>query len=525
MKSPLWLLPLVAAAGFSSCSRATHADHYSALDRIREESVRRDLFTLASDSLKGRDTPSAGLDSAAVYIARAFARDGLRPVNGSYFQEVPLCIVSLGEPNALSLRTGSEERAFAIKTEFTPFDVTASRSVRGRVVFAGYGITAPELGYDDYAGLDVRGAVVFVLRHEPGEEDTASAFMGALPTDYSSVGAKVRIAIEHGAVGVLVATDPLNHASLAPRGFPWPSLSQIIPKDALPLTLGMEDSTRLPVVHVGDSVIVRLFGSVDSLRALQQTIDARFRPQSFLIRGAEAVLQTTTEVRTLSARNVVGYLPGSDPVVGHETVIIGAHYDHVGYKKNHAPGERYIYSGADDNASGTCALLGVATALGGLPSPPKRNILCIAFAGEEKGLFGSEYYARRPLFPLSTTVAMLNMDMVGMNAEDTLLLIGTRGSPDLARIAREEVGRIGFVLVDDQLRGGGSDHMSFMKRNIPNLFFHSGLERYYHTVNDRPENIDVRKVARTARLVFLTAHRIANDTLRYRYIPSPVSLF
>jgi Zn-dependent M28 family amino/carboxypeptidase len=326
-------------------------------------------------------------------------------------------------------------------------------------------------------------------------------------------------------VGVIVATDPLNHTSLAPRGFPWPSLSQFIPKDALPLMIGEEEGRKVPVVHAGEAVIAQLFGSVDSLRALQRRIDGRVAPCSFAIAGSEAFLRTSTEIRDMSANNVVGILPGSDASLSSETVIVGAHYDHIGVMKQHAPGARYIFNGADDNASGACALLEVAAALGGLPSPPRRTILCIAFSGEEKGLFGSEFYARHPLFPLENTVAMLNMDMVGMNGEDSLFLIGSEGSPDIARIAREEDARVGLTLVDQKMTMGGSDHMSFMKRNIPDLFFHSGLESVYHTVNDRPELINARKVARTASLVFLTAYHIAADSVRYRYLPVNSPMF
>jgi hypothetical protein len=516
---------LILAALLGSCSHGVDRIPAAGLERIRQEDVHRNLFFLASDSLKGRNTPSPELDTAAAYIAREFARSGLRPVNGSYFQRVALAIVNLGEPNALRVRSGSTEKSYEIKTEFTPFDMTANRQVHAPIVFAGYGITAPEFHYDDYAGIDVKGKIVFVLRHEPGEEDSTSLFMGKTATDYSSVRTKVRTAIERGAVGVMVATDPLNHSSLAPRGFPWPSLSRIIPKDALPLSLGADESSKVPVVHVGEAVIAQLFGSVDSLKALQAEIDRRVAPHSYAIAGAEAFIQTSTEITVTSANNVLGLLPGNDPGLKGETVIIGAHYDHVGYMKEHAPGERYIFNGADDNASGTCALLGVAAALGGIPTAPRRSILCIAFAGEEKGLFGSEYYTQNPLFPLKSTVAMLNMDMVGRNGADTLLLIGSEGSPGLARIAHEEDSRVGFILLDETLPFGGSDHMSFMKKKIPDLFFHSGLEDVYHTVNDRPELIDTRKVARVASLVFLTAYHIANDTTHYQYIPKPISLF
>jgi len=515
----------ILAAASWSCSRQAAGDPEGALNRITAENVRRDIFTIAADSMMGRNTPSPQLDSAAAYIARAFDRAGLLRVNGSRYQRVALNIVDLGDSNALSVRTGTEEKTYGIKSDFVPFEITADRGVHGGVVFAGYGITAPEYKYDDYAGIDVRGKIVFVLRHEPGENDTASVFLGTTATEYSSVEKKMRIAVEHGAAGMLVATDPLNHSSIAARGFPWPSLSRIIPRDALPLTLALDESGKIPVVHVGEAVISQLFGSVDSLRSLQRAIDARCAPRSFPIAGGEVSIRTSTVIRDMSSSNVLGLLPGSDPRLRGETVIIGAHYDHVGYMKQHAPGERYIFNGADDNGSGTCALLEVAAALGGLASPPRRSILLIAFSGEEKGLYGSEYYARHPLYPLDHTVAMLNMDMVGMNSPDTLFLIGAEGSPDLARIAREEDARIGFVLVDQKLTEGGSDHMSFMKRNIPDLFFHSGLEKVYHTVNDRPELIDTRKVARAAGLVFLTAWHVANDSTHYRYIPSTVPMF
>ena len=525
MKSSFISSILVLSSFAAGCTGGVSRPQSGALNRILQENVRRDIFFLASDSLKGRDTPSPELDTAAAYVAKAFARAGLQPVNGSYFQRVPLNIVSLSEPNELRIRRGSFEKACEIKTEFTPFEMTATRRVHASLVFAGYGISAPEYKYDDYAGIDVQGKVVVVLRHEPGEEDTTSVFMGAKATEYSGVGTKIRIAREHGAIGVLVATDPLNHTSLSPRGFPWPSLSRIIPKDALPLTLGAEESTKVPVVQIGESVITLLFGSVDSLKTIQAGIDRRLTPHSYAIEGTEAFLETSTEKKDMSSRNVVGLLPGSDPRLRDEIVIVGAHYDHVGYRKEHAPGERYIFNGADDNASGTCALLGVAAALGGLPSAPRRSILCIAFSGEEKGLYGSEYYARAPLFPMKNTVAMLNMDMVGRNGEDSLYLICADGSPDIDRIAHEEDKTEGFVLVETKLTVGGSDHMSFMKRNIPNLFFTSGLEDVYHTVNDRPELIDTRKIARVARLVFLTAYHCAGDSLRYQYIPKPISLF
>lgn len=501
-------------AGFlvvmSAVAAASDVDRAAA--SITPARVRAEIDYIASDALLGRNTPSTGLDSAGEYIARKFAGAGLQPVNGSYFQPFNLNIVALGDTNELEITTPTTREMFTLKDDFVPFEITADRVVEAGVVFVGYGISAPEYLFDDYAGIDVKGKIVFVLRHEPGEDDTASVFRGRLATEYSNVVSKVRQAREHGAIGVLVATDPLNHSSLTPRGFPWPSLSRVIPRDALPLSLGVEEGEKLPVVHVGESVICRLFGSVDSLRALQMAIDRSFNSRSFCLQGVRARIGTSTVIREIAARNVVAMVQGADPARRGELVVVGAHYDHVGVQHNTPAGEDSIFNGADDNGSGTVALMEVGIALGALKSKPSRTILLIAFAGEEKGLFGSEYYARHPLFPLDSTVAMLNMDMVGRNAEDSLLIIGSPEGSVLAQATRKENAATGFVLVNTQLGSGGSDHQSFQKRKVPVIFYHSDLHKDYHQVSDEAKHISENKIARVANLVFRTAWNIATST-------------
>jgi Zn-dependent M28 family amino/carboxypeptidase len=299
----------------------------------------------------------------------------------------------------------------------------------------------------------------------------------------------------------------------------------MLPKDALPITLAADEAEKVPVVHVGEDVITDLFGSVDSLRNLQAAIDRGVKPVSFAIAGAEAFVQTSTEIKDMSADNVVGYLEGWDPVLKNEVIVVGAHYDHVGFRKEHEEGEDYIYNGADDNASGTSAMMAIAAGFGAMNERPRRSVLFIAFAGEEKGLFGSEFYVRHPLFPLEKTVAMFNLDMVGRNSEDSLLIIGAEWSPDLVRINAEENRRIGFVLVNYELNGAGSDHMTFLKKHIPILYYFSGMHADVHKVSDNPELINTRKAARISRLAFLTLWRIANEDRRYQFIAKPVSLF
>lgn len=488
---------------------------------ITGELVKQHVAYLASDALKGRNTPSAELDTAAQYIAEVFRSSGLQPVNGSFFEKVPLGMVGLGEDNHLKITKDNAERAYTIKTEYTPFDVTGNKEARAPIVFAGYGIAAPEYKYDDYGGIDVKGKIVFVLRHEPGEDDSSSVFDGKKPTKYSDVSQKVKSAIAHGAVGVMVATDPLNHTSLTPRGFPWPSLSRTIPKDALPINLLTDEKDKVPVLHVGSEVIGQLFGSVEALKQIQADIDKSVKPRSYEIAGAVASMKTTTVIKDMATRNVVGYCEGSDPKLKNELVVIGAHYDHVGYQKEHEPGKPYIYNGADDNASGTAGVLALAQAFGQLSQKPKRSILFMTFAGEEKGLFGSRSYVEKPLFPLEQTVAMLNLDMVSRNSIDTLWMVGQGRSPDLAKINAEENNDVGFVLVADDKAIGGSDHMSFYRKRIPFLFYFAGFHPDYHQLTDKSDLINAPKLAKVARLAFRTAWRVANDDKRYQVIQNP----
>jgi hypothetical protein len=485
---------------------------------ITPDLMKQHIYFLASDSMMGRDTPSRQLDSAASYIAEIFKSSGLKPVSGSYYQKVGLGIVSLGEDNYLKITKDGGEISFKIKTEFTPFDMTGNQEVNGQVVFAGYGITAPDYKYDDYKDIDAKGKIVLVLKHEPQENDSNSVFKGIDETEFSNVSEKVKNAIEHGAVGVLVVTDPLNHTSLTPRGFPWPSLSKTLPKDALPMVLIDDTEKRVPVVQIGEEVISKLLGSVDELKNIQSKIDSTLQPHSFEIKDVTISLKTTTITEDKSSRNVVGYIEGTDPELKDEVLVIGGHYDHVGFMRQHVDTVDYIFNGANDNASGTSSVIAVAQAFGAMNQKPKRSVLFMAFAGEEKGLMGSRAYVNNPLFPLNQTVAMLNIDMVGRNGDDTLWMVSEALCPDLAKINKEENKDIGLQLLDEEKLQGGSDHMSFQRKGIPFLFYHSGLHSDLHKVSDNPEFINTKKAARASQLVFRTAWRIANEDQKYSLI-------
>ncbi len=516
MRTPsIVLLAMLSTAGFLPC-RAADLPARS-LAAIQPDLMRQQLTFLASDSLRGRNTPSAGLDTAAAFIARSFQSSGLQPLGGSYFQAVELHQIFLGDSNSCRI-TGADGlgRDYRIKKEFMPYEMTADQLCSGEIVFAGYGLATPELGYDDYAGLEVKGKIVLVLKRGPRQSDPSSPFFIHKDVSFTRTEEKIKTAIEHGAVGILLVTDPLHNRMLTPRGFPWPNLFPGFPADAVPVTLGKSGGEKIPAIQVGEEAVIQLFGSVAALRAEQAAIDSTMTPHSHPLAGCRAEVRTSTRHAVQRTRNVVGLIPGSDKRIKDEVVIIGAHYDHTGYIAKSPAGQDSIYNGADDNASGTVGVLASARALAMAEKKPKRSILCIAFAGEEKGLFGSTHYVAEPLWPLDKTAAMLNMDMISRNRLDSLSITGSKTSRELHQDLIKANRKTGFLLdfSSDKYLRGGSDHAPFVRKAIPVLFFFSGMHPDYHKVSDEVDKCNVYKMARVAELCSRVAWQVANDKKR-----------
>ena len=504
---------------FAGCS-GTQYTKGNAKKLITAEMLCKQIGFLASDSMKGRNTPSPQLDTAASYIARNFREWGILPWNGSYFQDVPVCQDRLGDTNELAVIRDGASFELNVKSDYVPYDFSSADSVTGGVVFAGYGITAPEYDYDDYKGIDVKGKIVVIFRNEPQKDDSSSKFNGRTDTRYVSLKVKMKNAIKHGALGILVVNGPMQYSSVKARGFPWPSLSKVIPQDAVPMNLCADSEDEIPAMHIGEEAVKLLFGSVDSLKRLEAKIEKDLSCASFELSGIKVRMHANIITRVFHPKNVVGFIQGTDPVLSKQVVIIGAHYDHVGFKKEHKEGEDYIFNGADDNASGTSGVMSLAYAFSKLKDKPRRSIMFILFAGEEKGLFGSRYYTTHPLHPLASTVAMLNMDMISRNYPDSLYLEGARQSPDITNIIREQNKKTKFTLVvKDNDFLGGSDHYYFYKHNVPFIFFFTGLHKDYHQVSDNPDKVDCSKAARVARLAFFTAGKISNENIRYSISP------
>jgi len=444
---------------------------------------------LASPELKGRLTGSPELEKAAGYLRSKYETFGLQPLGGSFEQAFPVTTdARLGEKNTFSFIENGKTVKLAAD-DFVPFNFSATGKLAGAVVFAGYGITAPEYNYDDYAGLDVKGKVVLVLRHEPQEADEKSVFEGKTYTQHAQFASKASNAKMHGAAGVILVSDRANHPGAADD------------LEKFGVTAGPSNA-GLPFVQVKEARIDHWFADAGkTLAQIQADIDKTLKPESFAFPASVQVdANVDVERAVKTVHNVVAYLKGETP----EYVVIGGHYDHLGLGGQYslAPSQTgTIHPGADDNASGAVGVLELARYFSKHP-PTKRGVLFLNFAGEEQGLLGSAYYADHPLLPLKDAVAMVNLDMIGRMRENKLYLGGTASGSTLKATVEKELPK--HDLKVDYSGGpseGSSDHTSFTAHQVPALFFFSGLHSDYHKPSDTADRIDAVAAAKMLSLV------------------------
>jgi hypothetical protein len=512
---------------------------------IREDTLRADLTFLASDALEGRMSLETGDETAIEWIASEFAKAGLAPAaNGSYLQPVPLIEYRPDRAqNFVALaRTGKETQwkfPEVLGGYRQDVDLTAE------VVFAGFGITAPELGYDDYAPVDAHGKIVLLFDHEPQENDAASIFNGTGNTRYATTRVKVLNAQAHGAVGVLIVAEPnrkhpSNQERVARIGG-----SAVRPTPLPSQALG-DDELHIPAAIVSDAAAKEILATAGRTPSeLQSAIDRDLKPQARALPDTRATIHLrNTSVKTGTSYNVVGLLEGSDAKLKSETVLVSGHHDHDGVSGSE------IWHGADDNGSGSVGVVQLAHAFAtnakaksGLA--PKRSILFVVFAAEERGLLGSFYLAAHPIRPLASTRAMINFDMIGRNeapsdqttglleipADTTnrLNLIGALYSPDYHRTVVEQNKHVGLDL-DDRFDHESalniffrSDQFPFVLRNIPAFWWFTGFHPDYHHTTDTADKINYVKMAKILRLAYLTGYQFANEAVPPRFVANPGS--
>ncbi len=475
---------------------------------VSPDSLMQSVKWLADDAREGRMTGTPGAEASARYIAAGFKAAGLSPAgdDGTWFQHYEATVgVRLGEGNEMVVKGVPGLGALELKEDFEPFGFSDSGAVEAPVVFAGYGITDDEAGYDDYKDLDVRGKVVLALRHEPQQNDSTSVFNGTSWTQHALFRSKAMNAREHEAAALLVFTGPGS------EGYAEDKLTRLDGAEGI----GGGGLLALHVKHaVAEAMLARAGINV---REWTASVDKDLRPRSRPLDGETVALSVDVAKDRRSTENVVGMLPGTDPNAG--ALILGAHYDHLGRGNSSslAPdkiGE--IHNGADDNASGTSALMELARVFG-RTGPTRRTLVFAAFSGEELGLLGSAYLAEHPPVPLTTVQAMINMDMVGRPKDDRITVGGIATSPEFAPLIRRVDEESPLTIATSKSGYGASDHTSFYAKNVPVLFFFSGLHEDYHKPSDDWWKIDPEGIAEVTRAVYATTLDLADRDARVEF--------
>lgn len=427
---------------------------------------------LASDQLEGRGVGTAGLDRAADFLASEFQSIGLQPLPGQhdYFQPFQYTASSTIGPDT-SLSVGNAD--LVLRKDFSPLGFSANGKFDAPVVFVGYGITSKSHHYDDYAGIDVKGKVVLAMRFEPVDEHGKSRFGGKNGFEWSddaTFASKAKAAADHGAAALLLVTPP-----------------GLGPDMLLPTMATGNWHTSIPVIQIKQPIAEKLLadGGAPAMKQARAQIDSSVQPRSLLLKNVTVRGEVDIRQKEYTVKNVIGYLPGTGSHAD-EYVIVGAHYDHLGKGQlGHMFGPvGSIYHGADDNASGTAAILNIASDLA-KRGPLPRSIVFISFTAEEEGLIGSAYFVAHPLIPLDKVVAMINLDMVGRLKDQKLFVGGDGTAQDFEQVLTSA--DQGLPLKIQGIGKGGlgpSDHMTFALKKIPVLFFFTGLHADYHRPTD-----------------------------------------
>jgi len=457
-----------------------------------------DIKTLSTPKMEGRGDGSKGLVRAEHLLEARYKSSGLEPA-GSHGYLQPFVVTTgakLQGKNHLVVENGAAKSELKLEQDYVPFSFSSSAAVTGQLVFAGYGVTAPEFDYDDYAGLEVNGKIVVVLRYEPKGFAAKTQNQGL--TRHAGIITKAINARNHGAKGVILVNGLLGEGEedLLTR---FGSVS------------GPED-VRVALVQAKNAAAEEWFHATEkSLKETQEKINAQTKPASFAfpesmrVDIAVGILNTRATVN-----NVLAYLPGKTD----EYVIVGAHYDHLGRGTfdSLAPSLiGQIHPGADDNASGTAGVLELARLLAPLKGQLPRGILFASFAGEELGLLGSAEWVKEPTKPLDKAVAMINMDMIGRIKDGKVYVGGVGTGSTLQKVLDEAHGDSTLKFEISQSGYSSSDHTSFVMKKIPVLFFFSGLHSDYHTPSDTWEKISPDAAANLLNVVGRVTIELASE--------------
>ena len=449
-------------------------------------------------------------------MAEHFDEAGLEPLgdDGGWLQHFTV----KGQRRLLdgnTLRLGDE--ALELRREWIPLQTAMSAEVEGDVVFAGYGISDPDGGYDDYAGLDVKDKLVLVLRRGPNSGVEGSRYSQNGPGgSHISFATKVNAAFRHGAQALLVVNGPSDFepGTRADRPMRYGSL-------------GADTTASLPAAQLSaQSALAILSAHGLDLAAAQKALDESLKPQSRPLAGLSAALTIAAEEEQIETVNVLGLLPGNDPELANEYVLVGAHMDHVGLgrhagSRGGSEARGQVHNGADDNASGTAGTIEAARLLAADPEGLRRSIVFATWSGEEWGLLGSQHYVEHPALPLAHCVAVINMDMIGRSKDGYVSIEGVGTSPGFKDLVVDTQLALGLGL-DVSLAdrpADNSDQASFFAKDIPVLNFFTGLHDDYHMPTDDVDKINADAAAKIATLAGRVAQKLAAADARPVFTP------
>lgn len=472
---------------------------FNANSQVTVQKLQDHIKYLSSDALVGRLTGSPGDSLAALYIRDKLISYGFKPLVGDGFQRYKVTKrVVAGKSNFLSI-AGSD---YLNNKDFMPFAFSSNTGLESEVVFVGYGfnVNADSLKWNDYSGVDVKGKWVMILRGDPEPENNKSPYI-SLSADRD----KALMAKDMGAAGVLMVSGPLFDQ-----------------QDAFD-PLNMEGySVDIPVLRIKKEIAdVILSKSANNIDSLEKKLTDTKKPFSFSTKVS--VKGKAEIVRELAnTRNVVMFLPGEDPKLKDEFIILGAHFDHLGMggpgSGSRALDTIGIHHGADDNASGVAMMLELGEKFAETKGSHKRSIICLSFSGEEEGLLGSKHFVDDPGIDLSKVDVMFNLDMVGrLNETNNLQISGVGTATGLKAIvyAKTDTSIIKLTLSDEGY--GPSDHSSFYGKNIPVLFYFTGAHMDYHTPTDTWEKINYKGMVKISDLIFNMAENLASDDAKLQF--------
>lgn len=520
MKKQLLYSSFLLLIGCSAVAQNKDAIKFS--QTINKDNAYKHLSVLASDEYEGRETGKKGGWMAAEYIKNHFKNIGLKgPVDGDYFQ--PIDIVSYGLSQIVTV---DGQPAEAISDFFImPKTISAKGFAfnANSVLFAGYGLTKDN--YNDYAGQTVAGKVVMIFKSgEPGSPAPTASVRNS-----SAVNAKLKYLAEQKAQAVLLI-DPMVVDNM-PENLKSYLQSEDMALKNKETTDRLDAPQAMPVITIGTSLANKIFaGASTDIDAIKKKITDSGKPSPQEIKISVCASANKVE-KKVKSENVLGFLPGSDPKLKHEVLVITGHYDHIGITPD-AKGDDKINNGADDDGSGTTGVLLIAEAFAKAKKAgkgPKRSILFMTVAGEEKGLLGSEWYSEHPVFPLENTITNLNIDMIGRgdkaheNDNNFVYIIGSDMlSSDLDRIGKKANKTYVNINLDEKYNNRTdpnqfyyrSDHYNFAKHGIPVIFYFNGVHEDYHMPGDEVSKIDFPMLAKRAKLVYFTAWELANGLKR-----------